>query len=216
MKQIIYILICILAISANTSSFAFGAETISLLKPKLEGGIQLYEALKKRATYREFSTKDISDKQLSQILWSAAGVNRKKSKKRTAPTAWGNNEITLYVLLKSGTYIYNPIDHKLIIVSKKDNRALGGRQEFVKDAPVTIVMVANLEKISQVKNEADKMAVSQIDTGFISQNIYLAAVSEGLVTGARVNIDKEKLGLVLKLNKNQRIILANSVGFIKK
>ena len=216
MKHIICILICTIVLCAETISFASSTETTSLPKPKLDGGIPLYEALKKRATGRAFSTKDISDKQLSQILWAATGVNCEKSQKRTAPTAWGNNEITLYVLLKTGTYIYNPIKHNLVTISKKDNRALGGIQKFTKDAPVTIVMVADLDKISQTKDEAYKMAVSQMDAGFISQNIYLAAVSEGLITGARAYTNKDKLRTALKLTKNQKIILANSLGYIKK
>ncbi len=212
MKKIINLMCLVMAIN---SQLTFGNEIVSLPKAKQEGGVPLYEALKKRATSREFSTKDISEKQLSQILWAAAGVNRKEGNKRTSPTAWGNNEMTLYVLLKTGTYTYNPIKHELIPVSKDDNRALGGIQKFVKDAPVTIVMVADLQKITQLKDEAGKMAMSQIDAGFISQNIYLAAVAEGLITGARVYIDKEKLAVALKLNKNQKIILANSIGFSK-
>lgn len=204
MKKTLFILII---------AFAINAENISLPEPKLDGGMPLYAALKNRGTYRSFSTKDISDAQLSQILWSAGGVNRKDGNKRTSPTAWGNNEITLYVLLKKGTYIYKPIEHKLELISSKDIRVLGGKQEFVKDAPVTIVMVADLSKISQTDNEDHKMAVSQMDAGFVSQNIYLAAASEGLVTGARANIDKEKLGVALKLKESQKIILANSVGF---
>lgn len=216
MKKIGLVIICVIAVSLNAISGAFSTETISLPDPKLEGGVPIYEALKTRATHRSFSTKELSTQQLSQILWSAAGVNRENPEKRTAPTAWGNNEITLYVLLKSGTYTYSPVEHKLITVSKIDNRSLSGTQGFVKDAPVSVILVADLSKISQTEIETEKIALSQIDAGYVSQNLYLAAGCEGLVTGARASIDKEKLKIALMLNENQKIILAHSIGFIKK
>ncbi len=197
-------------------TMALFAQTITLPAPATEGGLPLYEALKNRKTDRSFdNTKELTDKQLSQILWAAQGVNRDKKEKRTAPTAWGNNEIDLYVLLKKGTYRFDAENHSLILVSKEDIREFGGIQDFVKDAPVTIVMVADMSKISQVKDEPSKMAVSQMDAGYVSQNIYLASASEGLVTGARAMIDKKKLGELLKLSASQRVILANSVGYGK-
>lgn len=207
MKQILSLLIL---------STAIFAQSITLPTPKMEGGVPLYEALKNRQTSRAFDAKkDLNDQQLSQILWAAAGVNRESKDKRTAPSAWGNNEISLYVLLKKGTYRFDAASHSLLLVSSEDNRQFGGLQEFVKDAPLTIIMVADLSKVTQVDDDASKMAVSQIDAGYVSQNIYLVAASEGLITGARGMLDKKKLGEVLKLSDTQRVILGNSVGYKK-
>lgn len=194
---------------------ALSAKEITLPKAKMDGGKGLYETLAGRATSREFSTKELTRKQLSQILWSAAGVNREKEGKRTSPSAWGNNEVELYVLLKEGTFKYLPLSHSLKEISNEDNRKFGGIQEFVAEAPVTIILVADLSKITQVKDEPTQLNLSYIDAGYISQNIYLAAESEGLVTGARGMLDHKKLAEVLKLSATQRVIVGNSVGYVK-
>lgn len=190
------------------------AETISLAAPKKSGGNPLYSILNSRKTSRDFDTnRSLSDAQLSQILWAAAGQNRTKAKNRTAPSAWGNNEIALYVLLRSGSYRYDSVKHLLNLVAPGDNRKIGGKQNFVKDAPMTIVLVADLDKITQIKDERAKLNTAYVDAGYISQNIYLAAESEGLVTGARAWLDREKLREVLQLGDSQQVIIANSIGY---
>jgi nitroreductase len=52
--------------------------------------------------------------------------------------------------------------------------------------------------------------------GFIAQNVYLYCASEGLATVVRASIDKPALAKTLKLQPQQRIILAQSVGYPKK
>lgn len=192
------------------------AQNITLPSPAVEGGMPLYTALKNRSTERDFDKKrPLTEKQISQILWAAAGKNREKDEKRTAPSAWGNNEVELYVLLQSGSYKYDAVKHTLVQLSKEDQRNLGGKQKFVKDAPMTIVLVGDLEKITQTKDETHKLNTAYVDAGYISQNIYLAAESEGLITGARGWIDHEAIIKGLKLSETQRPIIANSVGYLK-
>ncbi len=53
-------------------------------------------------------------------------------------------------------------------------------------------------------------------TGFISQNVYLYCASEGLATVVRALIDKSALAGVMKMRPDQKIILAQSVGYPKK
>ena len=113
-----------------------------------------------------------------------------------------------------GAYVYNAKSNKLDLVVAEDIRALGGTQAFVKDAPVTLVFVADLAKMGKGSNE-DKMNTANIDVGYISQNVYLFCASEGLVTGARMSVDKAALGPKLKLRPDQMIILAQSVGYPK-
>ena len=51
---------------------------IILLKPKLQKGKSVLKALKRRKTIREISDKKLSLQTLSNLLWAASGVNRKK------------------------------------------------------------------------------------------------------------------------------------------
>jgi len=61
----------------------------------------------------------------------------------------------------------------------------------------------------------DKKNTANIDVGYISQNVYLFCASEGLVTGARMSVNRATLGPKLKLRPDQMIILAQSVGYPK-
>ena len=186
------------------------AQSIDLPAPQKTGGLPLMDALAKRSTARAFDSKDLTPQQLSSLLWAAFGINRPDGK-RTAPSARNFQETDIYVLLKQGAYVYAAKSNKLDLVVAEDIRALGGTQAFVKDAPVTLVFVADLSKMGGGTNEAKKN-MANIDVGYISQNVYLFCASEGLVTGARMSVDKATLGPRLKLRPDQMIILAQSVG----
>ena len=188
------------------------AQPIELPPPQKTGGMPLMDALAKRSTARAFDSNDLSSRQLSSLLWAAFGVNRPDGK-RTAPSANNKQETDIYVLLKSGAYVYSAVSNKLDLVGTNDIRALGGTQEFVKDAPVTLVFVADLAKRGG-NNEGARNAAN-IDVGYISQNVYLFCASEGLVTGARGSVDRKALGEKLKLRPEQLIVLAQSVGYPK-
>ena len=188
------------------------AQSIKLPAPQKTGGMPLMEALAKRSTARIFATNELSSRQISSLLWAAFGINRPDGK-RTAPSANDRQETDIYVLLKSGAYVYSAVSNKLDLVVAEDIRALGGMQPFVKDAPVTLVFVADLAK-SGGNNESTRNFAS-IDAGYISQNVYLFCVSENLVTGARAMVDRAALGQKLKLRPDQFIVLAQSVGYPK-
>jgi nitroreductase len=171
------------------------------------------EALSKRATSREFDTRDLPLEHLANALWAGFGVNRPDGK-RTAPSSRNRQETEIYVLLKTGAYLYDAARHRLAPVLAEDIRSLGGRQEFVRDAPVTLVYVADEARMEDAAADA-KHETAAIDTGFISQNVYLYCASEGLATGVRAWVDTEALGRRLGLRAGQRITAAQSVGYPK-
>jgi SagB-type dehydrogenase family enzyme len=187
---------------------------IKLPEPQKTGGMPLMEALSKRSTSRAFDTAALSTRQLSNLLWAAFGINRPDGK-RTAPSARNFQENEIYVLLKSGAYIYDAKNNMLNLVLAEDIRNLGGTQDFVKDAPVQVILIADLAKAGNGKPE-EKLYTANIDAGYISQNIYLFCASEGLATGARGSVDRNALTSKLKLRPEQNIIIAHSVGYPKK
>jgi nitroreductase len=189
------------------------AQTLALPAPQKSGGMPLMEALAKRSTARAFDSKELSSQQLSSLLWAAFGINRPDGK-RTAPSARNFQETDIYVLLKQGAYVYSAPSNRLDLVLAEDIRALGGTQAFVKDAPVTLVFVADLAKMGKGSSE-DKKNLANIDVGYISQNVYLFCASDGLVTGARAMVDRAALGPKLKLRPDQMIVLAQSAGYPK-
>jgi len=151
---------------------------------------------------------------LSNLLWAAFGINRPDSGKRTAPTAMNMQEIDIYVATADGLYLYNAKENALEPILSEDIRAATGPQPFVKDAPVNLVFVADFAKMRG--SEENKVFYSATDTGFVSQNVYLFCASEGLATVVRGYVEKDKLAKVMKLRDDQKIILAQTVGYPKK
>lgn len=201
----IYFFLFILFLAGSVAA----QETISLVPSQKTGGMPIMEALAKRSTARAFDSRDLSDQQMSDLLWAAFGINRPDGK-RTAPSARNYQETDIYVLLPQGVYIYDAEAHRLNRLMEGDIRELGGTQDFVKDAPVTLVLIADLTRIT---GTGDKLQTAYIDAGYISQNIYLYCTSEGLATGARGLIDRPALGDKLNLKETQAIIIAHSVGY---
>jgi len=189
------------------------AQDINLPAPQKAGGMPLMDALAKRSTARAFGSRDLSNEQLSSLLWAAFGINRSDGK-RTAPSANNKQATDVYVLMKSGAYIYDARANQLALVLPADIRKLGGTQDFVTNAPVTLVFVSDFSKMGNASEEA-KRNTANINVGYISENAYLFCASEGLVTGARGSVDRSALGSKLKLRPDQAIILAQSVGYPK-
>ncbi len=187
-------------------------KTVKLLKPDTKGGIPLMEALSKRHSSRSFSDKDLPEQVLSNLLWAADGINRKDSGKRTAPTAMDKQEIAVYAALKDGLYLYNAKGHQLELVVEKDIRAATGKQGYVSDAALNLVYVADMSEVAG-GTEEEKLLYAGADSGFIGQNVYLYCASEGLETVIRAYIDTEALAKEMKLKKNQRIIMSQTVGY---
>jgi SagB-type dehydrogenase family enzyme len=189
-------------------------KTIKLLAPQIESGKTLMQALKQRQTLREFSPKELPLQVISDLLWAANGINRPDSGHHTAPTAMNLQEIDIYVAKADGLYIFNAKANALELIAQQDLRALAGSQEFVKDAPVNLIFVADLSKMNKMPAE-DANFYSGTDTGFISQNVYLYCASAGLATVVRGWIDKPALSKAMKLRPDQRITLAQTVGYPK-
>jgi SagB-type dehydrogenase family enzyme len=187
---------------------------IDLPKPKLDASVTLVQALKARKSAREFSSMPLSSQALSDLLWAACGVNREDGR-RTAPTAKNWQEIDVYVVLAEGAYLYDAKAHALRGVRKGDLRSLTGVQDFVGGAPVNLVFVADLSRMSGASPE-DRDRYAATDAAFISQNVYLWCAATGLSTVVRGSLDRPAFAKALELKPDLRIILAQTVGFPKK
>jgi SagB-type dehydrogenase family enzyme len=195
--------------------FAQDLRPIKLLKPQTEGGRPLMQVLKDRKSSREFSSKELPPQVLSNMLWAAYGINRTDSGKRTAPSAINWQEIDIYVATARGLYLYDAKAHTLQPVLSEDIRSMTGLQSFVQEVPVNLIYVADQARMGNATPE-EKVFYSAADTGFISQNVYLYCASEGLATVVRGLIDRPALEKAMKLRPEQKVILAQSVGYPKK
>ena len=209
MKRLIVtiILLCL----GLTFCLAQGNETIRLPEPRKTGGMPLMEALQKRQSLRLFSDRELSPQQLSDLLWAAFGVNR-DGNKRTAPSAHGWNETDIYIVKADGWYVYDPVGHALMKGGSQDMRQHSGSQDFVRIAPVSLIYVADFDRMTGASEE-DRKFYSAADAGFIAQNVYLFCASEGLATVVRGMVDKTKAREVFRLKDSQHVVLAQTIGF---
>jgi nitroreductase len=193
---------------------AADSKTVVLPAPRTEGGKPLMQALKERHSTREFAAAALPPAVLSNLLWAADGISRPDGR-RTAPTASNRQEVDVYVVLPEGAYLYVPRADQLQPVAEGDLRALAGTQDFVKDAPLNLVYVADFAKMGG-NSEQDKAVYSATGVGFVSQNVYLFCASEGLATVVRASVDRPALAKALRLRPEQHIVLAQTVGYPKK
>jgi SagB-type dehydrogenase family enzyme len=172
----------------------------------------LMQILNKRKSTREFSDRNISMDTLSHLLWAAFGINCTDGAHRTAPSAENAQEVDIYVALEQGLYLFDPAAFELVAVHKNDIRAATGWQDFVAHVPVNLIYVADLAKMYDAPRREQKFYAA-LDTGFISQNVYLFCAAQGLATIARGWVDRPALAKLMQLGPEQRIIMAQSVGY---
>ena len=196
------------------SIYSQDIKPIKLLAPQLEGGKSLMQSLKERKSLREFSSKELPLQVISDLLWAANGISRPDSGNRTAPSAMNMQEIDIYLAKADGLYLFDAKQNMLIPVLGEDIRALTGKQPFVKDAPINLIYVADLSKMGRTSG-SDTDFYASADTGFISENVYLYCASAGLATVVRGAVDKPVLAKAMKLRPDQKIILAQTVGYRK-
>jgi hypothetical protein len=155
-----------------TPVLAAELKPIQLPAPQTTSGAPLMQALAQRKTTRAFADKPLPMQTVSNLLWAAFGVNRPRDVKpglgRTAPSARNSQDIDLDVILPEGVYVYDAEHNLLRPVLAGDLRGAIAPAPAA-HAAVTIVYVAPA-----------KDDTAQVDVGFIGQNVYLFAASEGL------------------------------------
>jgi len=190
------------------------ATSISLPPPETNGGLPLMEALASRHSSREFAREPLSIPLLSNLLWAAYGINRAGGG-RTAPSALNAQEIDVFVALPSGAYRYDAVANRLDLVAASDLRSVTGYQDFVDEAPLDLVYVADHTRMGLVP-VAQRESYASAAAGAIAQNVYLFAAGNGLATVIRAWIDRAAIADALGLTHDQQVLLSQTVGYPKQ
>lgn len=201
-------------------SSAIATKVIVLPQPDVSKGLPFHKVLYHRRSVRSFSSEPISDQQIAELLWAASGVTQRtpllgRTTMRTNPSAHNYQETELFLMLKSGVYLYDAENNRLDLVTEGDYRTEGGLQSFVQEAPLTICLVSNFNKMPKYISPKKRDFYAGIDVGYVSQNIYLYCASEGLATTACGLINRKRLAKVLHL-QNAKVMITHPVGFPNK
>jgi hypothetical protein len=197
-------------------------DPIRLPRPERDGGKSVLASLWARRTEREISPKKLPLQTLSNLLWAAEGVNRKRAAfdrtGRTAGSASNSQEINLYVAMPEGVFLYQAQTHQLTPVAAGDFRPLSSRNGST-SAPVHIFYVVDVSRFWKGPGQPDphigdpevQKSYYYVDTGLIAQNVALFAASQGLAAWFH-NCHAETAHHAFKLKPNQRVLFAQSVG----
>ncbi|MBN1780937.1 SagB/ThcOx family dehydrogenase [bacterium] len=193
---------------------------IKLPDPQKELGFPLMKALEIRQTTRKWSDAPVSEQELSNLLWAACGITKHKvgqvKSKRTAPSACNSQEIRVYIILKEGVFLYEEENHELIRISTDDIRESIGTQKMMKSAPMGLVYVADLSRMNSpfLRSDEARRFCAWVDTGYISQNVYLYCAASNLGTAVLSLVDRDKLHRLMHLKEHEKIVLTQVVGHL--
>ncbi len=177
---------------------ATAADILKLPEPQKDGGIPLMEAITRRKTTREFSAKKIDDQMLSDILYAAWGISH--DGKRTIPTARNLQDMQVYVVKADGTFLYDGESNTLNPVSDKDLRSYFNKQEFMSDAPLTLLFTGKDPKYAPMH------------AGSAYQNVALYTAGCGLNNVVRGMFDKEGIAQELGIPAEE-VLISQTIGW---
>jgi nitroreductase len=120
-------------------------------------------------------------------------------------------EVALYAAMPQGLYRYEPAAHELRRVVASDVRGVTGYQDFVDDAALDLIYVADHGRMGLVP-ASQRTAYACAAAGAMAQNVYLACASAGLATVVRAWFDREALGRAMHLSDDEQLLLAQTVG----
>ena len=98
-------------------------KTIKLNPPDKTRGLPFMETLTVKASAREWSDRELSLADLSDLLWAATGINRPEENKTTASSAMNAHDVDVYVFMKEGVYLYDIANHELDPLLGGDHRS---------------------------------------------------------------------------------------------
>jgi nitroreductase len=182
------------------------------LPPPRVAGVPLMELLARRQSQRDFSPTPLPMELLSDLLWAAFGINRPDTGRRTAPSAMNAQEIDVYVAMAGGTYVLDAKPHRLHRVVEVDARRRAGYQDFIDDATVDLIYVADTAHTREMPI-AEQEIYAPISVGAIAQNVYLFCAAQGLSTVLRGWFDRVALGRALTLGIHEKVLLTQTVGY---
>ena len=193
---------------------------IKLPEPRRDSKISLEAALGRRQSVREFNREALTLAEVSQLLWAAQGITDSEGR-RTVPSAGALYPLEVLLVtgkegaLPAGVYRYRPQGHDLVRLAEGDMRtrlaAAALEQEWLSDAPVTIVIAAVYARTANKYRQRAERYV-HMEVGHAAQNVHLQAVALNLGTVVVGAFDDAQVKRVLSLAANEDPLCLMPVG----
>lgn len=199
--------------SSVQSKSGSGIRFLPKLAPK--GGMSLLETLWQRRSVRSFSSKTLSDNEISQLLFAAQGISDTQRSLRTAPSAGATYPLETYLVTADGLYHYLPDKHALRMLKSGDIRselsaaALG--QNAIREAPAIIIFSAIFERTTGRYRDRGVRYV-YIEVGHAAQNVHLMAVALGLASVPIGAFDDAKVARIIGVSQSEKVLYLIPVG----
>ncbi len=191
---------------------------INLDKPETEGAMPLEQAIASRRSHRQFESEALSLAQLGQLCWAAQGCTSDRGY-RSTPSAGATYPLELFVVSADGLFQYMPAKHLLERLSDRELRSklasAAWGQEFIEDAPVTLVFAAEFSRTTQRYGQRGIRYV-YMEAGHAAQNVHLQAEALGLVSVAVGAFDDASISKVLSLPEQLAPVYMVVIGRRKK
>ncbi len=196
-------------------------EVVTLPSPDHAGNLPVEAALAARRSVRAYSEGPLHIDEISQLLWSAAGISCEETGYRTAPSAGATFPLELYLVvgdvvsLSSGLYHYETEGHRLRKVSSGDLRtdlyAAALQQAPIRDAPALLILSAVYERTTRRYGQRGVQYV-HMEAGHAAQNVYLQAVSLGLGTVVIGAFDEERVLTIMGTSSDETPLYIMPIG----
>ncbi len=203
------------------------ANTIKLSDPAYRSSVSVESALKSIRPKRSYSDEVVSLKDLSQLLWSAQGVNVDWGD-RTTPSAKSTYPLSVFLVannidgISSGLYQYIPGEREMIHALKpltegKYQTALFSslNQNSMKNPAGVILLTGNMAKMADAYGGISHDKEVYLEAGHAAQNLYLQAESLKLGLVALSNFDDSIIRNIINLPTEETLIYIIPFGQIK-
>lgn len=184
-------------------------------------GENLEQVIKKRRSKRQnepYSENPINLKELSQVLFSAGAItgHYQNLELRAAPSAGALYPIEIYLAvndvsdLERGIYHYSVKDHSLELIKAGDFRDKVEyavmNQPGVKEAAAVFIFTA-IPGRTTTKYDLRGWRYVYMEVGYISENLYLEAISLGLSTTAMGAFYDDEVNNLLEIDGKGELAL---------
>jgi len=214
----------------------------SLLPRIRDSGVSLTNLFKNISKTEAFDNQELTRKNISQLLWACYGysyyidINTSLSpffgqRHRTVPSGHGYYPLRIYAVTSSGIYCYiyglrqmDPIGMPIVSflwkIRQGDYRdeIAESSQSFVKDAPLLILYVLNIEHTRGRGFRGDDFSspksrwIWYYEAGSCVQNVLLDSTAWGLSGNVIEFSNKENIRSILRLNNDFVPLFVTPVG----